>query len=88
MYLPKLYEFLQFNSLDLFFVFLLETNIKKWYFKQKGGIFMNKIKKALLSTSKNLAISSLKRDANSTTCTAIYQPKAPASLDKFKKHID
>ncbi|MEE0007037.1 MAG: cyclic lactone autoinducer peptide [Eubacterium sp.] len=49
---------------------------------------MNKIKKALLSTSKNLAISSLKRDANSTTCTAIYQPKAPASLDKFKKHID
>lgn len=29
LYLPKLYEFLQFNSLDLFFVFLLETNIKK-----------------------------------------------------------
>lgn len=29
LYLQKLYEFLQFNSLDLFFVFLLETNIKK-----------------------------------------------------------
>lgn len=49
---------------------------------------MNKIKKTLLSTSKRLAISSLKRDANSTTCTMIYQPKAPASLNKFKKHID
>ena len=49
---------------------------------------MNKIKKALLSASKSLATSSLKRNANSTTCTAVYQPKAPASLDKFKKHID
>ena len=46
---------------------------------------MNKIKKALLSTSKSLAISSLKRDANSTNCTMIYQPKAPTDLKKFSK---
>lgn len=46
---------------------------------------MNKIKKALLSISKNLAISSLKRDANATTCTIVYQPKAPADLKKFSK---
>ncbi|MFQ9065369.1 MAG: AgrD family cyclic lactone autoinducer peptide [Eubacterium sp.] len=29
-----------------------------------------------------MAISSLKRDANSTTCTMIYQPKAPTDLKK------
>ena len=49
---------------------------------------MKKIEKALLTASKRMAISSLKRDENSTTCSAVYQPKAPASLDKFKKHID
>lgn len=49
---------------------------------------MKKIEKALLTASKRMAISSLKRDVNSTTCCAVYQPKAPASLDKFKKHID
>ena len=42
---------------------------------------MKKIEKALLTASKRMAISS-------TTCCAVYQPKAPASLDKFKKHID
>ena len=41
---------------------------------------MKKIEKALLTASKRMAIS--------TTCCAVYQPKAPASLDKFKKHID
>lgn len=28
---------------------------------------------------------SLKGNANSTTCTHIYQPKAPAALKKFSK---
>lgn len=46
---------------------------------------MKKIEKALLSASKKMAVSSLKRDANATTCTAIYQPKAPADLRKFSK---
>lgn len=27
----------------------------------------------------------LKKDANSTTCGFIYQPKAPAELKKFSK---
>ena len=46
---------------------------------------MNKMKKVLLNTSKNLAISSLKRDANTTTCAMVYQPKAPTGLKKFSK---
>lgn len=46
---------------------------------------MKKIEKALLTASKKLAISSLKRDANSTTCWAVYQPKAPVDLKKFSK---
>lgn len=46
---------------------------------------MKKIEKALLTASKKMAISSLKRDANTTTCTAIFQPKAPTDLKKFSK---
>lgn len=33
---------------------------------------------------KSVAEKELRRDANSTTCYAIYQPKAPSSLAKFK----
>lgn len=47
------------------------------------------MKKALNSFAKVVkksAVSALKRDANTTTCSAIYQPKAPAALSKFKKH--
>lgn len=28
----------------------------------------------------------LESDANTTTCIWVYQPKAPAALDKFKKN--
>lgn len=45
----------------------------------------------MLNTQKNMAKiirriaeSTLKRDANSTTCLAIYQPKVPKQLNKFK----
>lgn len=34
---------------------------------------------------KKSAEGALKRDANTTTCSAIYQPKAPTSLKKFSK---
>ncbi len=34
---------------------------------------------------KKLVMHTLKRDANSTTCFVIYQPKPPAKLDLFKK---
>jgi cyclic lactone autoinducer peptide len=37
---------------------------------------------------KAAALYALKRDANSTTCLAVYQPKVPASLNKFKKVKD
>lgn len=33
---------------------------------------------------KSVAEKELRRDANSTTCFAIYQPKAPSSLIRFK----
>jgi cyclic lactone autoinducer peptide len=42
-------------------------------------------KKTTAKVVKIVAKKTLRRDANSTTCTAIYQPKAPASLSKFKK---
>jgi hypothetical protein len=38
--------------------------------------------------AKAVALHALKRDANSTTCLAIYQPKAPVNLSLFKKHKD
>jgi cyclic lactone autoinducer peptide len=49
---------------------------------------MKKLNSVISKLAKNTAEKSLKRDANSTTCWAIYQPKAPVSLGKFKKHID
>lgn len=49
---------------------------------------MQNLKSFVAKIAKNTAENALKRDANSTTCTAVYQPKAPASLDKFKKHND
>lgn len=46
---------------------------------------MKKIDKVLFTVSKKMAISSLKRDANATTCCAVYQPKAPVDLKNFSK---
>lgn len=40
------------------------------------------------NVAKKSAEKALKRDANSTTCWGVYQPKAPANLDRFKKHKD
>lgn len=45
---------------------------------------MNKGKMLAAKFAKTTAEHALKRDANSTTCVAIYQPKAPADLNKFK----
>lgn len=46
---------------------------------------MKKIKMFAAKAAKTAAESALKRDANNTTCFAIYQPKAPAALGRFKK---
>lgn len=46
---------------------------------------MRKSAMFLAKAVKKTAESSLKRDANSTTCCAIYQPKAPKDLKKFSK---
>lgn len=46
---------------------------------------MTNSKKATAKFAKKIAEKALKRDANSTTCAAIYQPKAPANLERFKK---
>lgn len=56
--------------------------------KQKGGIKMKKTLNTFAKVAKKSAESALKRDANTTTCCAIYQPKAPTALNKFKKHND
>ena len=63
-------------------IFFNDTIMKK----EEG--YMKNFKSVLTKMVRNTAEIALKRDANSTTCTAVYQPKAPASLDKFKKHID
>lgn len=42
-------------------------------------------KKSYLNVVKKVAEKSLVRDANSTTCMAIHQPKAPKSLKKFSR---
>lgn len=35
--------------------------------------------------ARKAAEKALRRDANSTTCFGIYQPKVPAELKRFKK---
>ena len=46
---------------------------------------MKSVKKMVSKIVKAAAESSLKRDANRTTCGAIYQPKVPANLARYKK---
>lgn len=46
---------------------------------------MKSQKKIIANLIKTAAEKSLTRNANSTTCMAVYQPKAPASLRKFSK---
>lgn len=45
---------------------------------------MNKMQ-PIAKMAKAIAEQALKRDANQTTCSIFYQPKAPASLEQFKK---
>lgn len=46
---------------------------------------MKHVKMIIAKIAKNSAEQALKRDANCTTCGAIYQPNAPANLARFKK---
>ncbi len=46
---------------------------------------MKNTKYILTNMVKMIAEASLKRDANQTTCSIIFQPKAPAGLQRFKK---
>jgi hypothetical protein len=49
---------------------------------------MKRLEKMATSIAKKTAEKTLKRDANSTTCAAVFQPKAPSNLSQFKKHKD
>ena len=44
-----------------------------------------KITKKLAQKLVSVVEKELETDANTTTCVWVYQPKAPAALDKFKK---
>lgn len=44
-----------------------------------------KNKKLLADIARKTAEKALRRDANSTTCISIYQPKVPSDLRRFKK---
>lgn len=46
---------------------------------------MKSQKKTYSSIIKTIVEKTVRVDANSTTCIAVYQPKAPASLKKFSK---
>ncbi|MDD5796498.1 MAG: cyclic lactone autoinducer peptide [Oscillospiraceae bacterium] len=46
---------------------------------------MRDVKSIVANVAKTVAEKALTRDANSTTCIAIFQPKAPVGLDRFKK---
>lgn len=46
---------------------------------------MKKLTEIIAHTVKKQAESALKSSANSTTCTSIYQPKAPEALKQFSK---
>lgn len=43
------------------------------------------ISSKMLNGMVKAAESSLKREANSTSCAIVFQPKAPATLKKFSK---
>ena len=45
---------------------------------KKGTVILTKIVKTMAETS-------LKRDANQTTCSILFQPKVPDGLQRFKK---
>ena len=44
----------------------------------------NSVKILVGKLAKVTAVQALKRDANSTTCIAVFQPKVPAKLARFK----
>ncbi len=46
---------------------------------------MESKKKLIAKVARKAAEKALRRDANSTTCLGIYQPKAPAGLKRFRK---
>lgn len=45
-----------------------------------------KKKSILEKTFKKIIEKTLVADANRTSCSVVYQPKAPAKLDSFKNH--
>lgn len=49
-------------------------------------IFMKIGKKLLNMAVKTTAEKALKRDANTTTCAAFYQPKVPANYNQLKNN--
>ncbi len=45
---------------------------------------MKNTQKIAAKAAKAVAERALRREANATTCFALYQPKAPANLSRFK----
>ena len=46
---------------------------------------MKNCQKVLAKIAKSTVEKALQRNANSTTCVFIFQPKAPQNLNRFKK---
>lgn len=54
-------------------------------FATKEVTKLKKKENLALMAAKTVASFALRRDANSTTCLAIYQPKVPTKLHLFKE---
>lgn len=65
---------------------LLHITNNLFMMTHKGGRYMKIGKKLLNMAVKTTAEKALKRDANSTTCAAFYQPKVPANFNQFKNN--
>ena len=74
-----------FSSFPRFFAHCLEKDSPLCYCAGKEVINMKKVTTLAAKIAKKTAENALRRDANQTTCSIIFQPKAPAGLNRFKK---
>lgn len=65
---------------------LLKSKLKCDSLRTKEVRHMANEMQPIAKLAKSVAEKALKRDANQTTCSIFYQPKAPKELDRFKKN--
>lgn len=69
-----------------FRLILLNLNLNCGSLRTKEVKIMANKMLPIAKLAKTVAEKALKRDANQTTCSIFYQPKAPKELERFKKN--